>query len=111
MVVEELKLNVYDENDNIIQTCEAQTVELKFGTIRGLMKLLNVDDIDDTGELLTVVYGAWDELTKILNQCFPEMEEDDWDNVKLNELIPVLLKILKTSFIQILNIPTDNSKN
>lgn len=106
----ELKLNVYDENDNVVKTCEAEIVDLKFGTVRNLMKLLKVDDIEDTGELLKVVYDAWDELIKILNQCFPEMDEDDWDNIKLKELLPVLLDILKSTFMQILNIPTD-SKN
>lgn len=107
---ETIKLNVYDENDNIIKTVEAQFVELRFGTIRGLMELLNVENIDDTGELLKTVYQAWDKLTSIMNKMFPDLNEDDWDNLKLSEVIPVLLRILRTSFVQILSIPTE-SKN
>lgn len=107
---ETIKLNVYDENDNIIKTVEAQFVELRFGTIRGLMELLNVENIDDTGELLKIVYQAWDKLTSIMNKMFPDLNEDDWDNLKLSEVIPVLLRILRTSFVQILSIPTE-SKN
>lgn len=102
-----MKLNVYDDNDNIVKTCEAQAVDLKFGTIRSLMKLLNVEDIQDTAALLKTVYGAWEQLTKILNSCFPEMEDEDWDNVKLTELMPILVEIMKSAFTEILKIPND----
>jgi hypoxanthine phosphoribosyltransferase len=103
-------INVYDENDNVIKTSEATEATIKFGAIRSLMKLLNVDDINDTGELLKTIYKAWEELTKILSKCFPDMTDEDWDNVKLNELVPVVVQILKDSFSEILTIPND-SKN
>lgn len=106
----EIKLNVYDDENNIVKTSTAEVIELKFGSIRSLMKLLNVDDIDDTAQLLKAVSGAWDQLTKILNSCFPDMTDEDWDNVKVSELITVLMTILKYSFAQMLTIPTD-SKN
>lgn len=105
-----LKLNVYDDENNVVKTATAELIELKFGSIRRLMKLLNVDNINDTFELLKVLYGAWEQITKVLNGCFPDMTEEDWDNVKVSELIPVLLAILKYSFTQMLDIPTD-SKN
>lgn len=103
-------LNVYDNENNIVKTCEAVDADLKFGAIRSIMKLLNIDDINDTARLLKVVYSAWEQLTAILSQCFPDMEEEDWDNVKLEELIPVIVGILRTSFGKILTIPSD-SKN
>lgn len=106
----EIKLNVYDDENNIVKTATAEVMELKFGSIRSLMKLLKVDDINDTAQLLKVVYGAWEQLTKILNSCFSDMTDEDWDNVKVSELIPVLVAILKYSFTQMLSIPTD-SKN
>lgn len=105
-----LKLNVYDDENNVVKTATAEVMELKFGSIRSLMKLLNIDDINDTAQLLKVVYGAWEQLTKILNSCFPEMTDEDWDNVKVSELVIVLVAILKYSFTQMLSIPTD-SKN
>ena len=100
-------INVYDDNDNVVKTCEATEATIKFGAIRSIMKLLNVDDIDDTGELLKTIYKAWDELTKVLSKCFPDMSDEDWDNVKLNELVPVVVQILKDSFSEILKIPND----
>lgn len=105
--MEKLVLNVYDNEDNIVKTSTAELIELKFGSIRKLMKLLNIDNIDDTSELLKVIYGAWEQITKVLTGCFPDMTDEDWDNVKVSELIPVLMGILKYSFSQMLTIPTD----
>lgn len=102
-----MELNVYGKNNEIVKTCEAKEIDLKFGTIRSLMKLLKIDDMNNTGELLKVVYDAWEQLVDILQEVFPDMEEEDWDNVKLNELMPTILAILKSSFTQILTIPTD----
>ena len=105
-----LTINVYDDEGNVIKTCEAVSVKLKFGAIRSLMELLNVENIENSTELLKTIYSAWEELITILNKCFPNMEYEDWDNVELNELIPVTVDILKYSFGEILNIPRD-SKN
>lgn len=108
--METLKINVYNDNDEVVKTCEAQLIDLKFGAIRSIMKLLNVDNIENTGELLKAVYNAWDQLTVVLEKCFPDMNDSDFDNVKLSELIPVLITILKLSFGKVLEIPND-SKN
>lgn len=105
-----LKLNVYDEKDEIKKTVEAHFVEIRFGTIKKLLAVLEVDQIDDTSELLKVLYSSWKAVTDVLSKVFPEMEEDDWDGVKLSELLPVVVAILKGSFSHILSIPTD-SKN
>lgn len=102
-----LTLNIYDEKDNVIRTEEARFIDLRFGTVRSLMELLNVENINDTAQLLKTVYSAWDQVTGILSKVFPDMTEDDWENVKLSELMPLLVGILKGSFVEILAIPTD----
>lgn len=108
--MENLTINVYDDNDEVVKTAQAKVIDLRFGTVRSLMELLNVEDIDDTSELLKKLYSAWNEVIKILSRVFPELEEGDWDNIKLSELIPMLVVILKSSFVQMLAIPAD-SKN
>lgn len=106
----ELKLNVYDEQGEVKKECKAETVELEFGTIRALMKVLNVEKMNDTGELLGTLFGAWEQVVHVLKKCFPDMNTEDWEHVKVKELLPVVVGILKESFREILTIPTD-SKN
>lgn len=105
----ELILNVYNDNDEVIKTCNAQFVELRFGAIRSIMKLLKVDQIETNLELMNAISGAWEQLTGILGKCFPEMTESDWDNVKMSELIPVVVSILKSSFAKMMDIPREKN--
>ena len=105
-----IKLNVYDENENILKTVEAHLIDIRFGTIKKLLKVLEIEQIDDTSELFKTLYSSWKAVTTILSRVFPQMEEDDWDGVKLSELLPVLLAIFRGSFAQLSNIPVD-SKN
>lgn len=111
MKMKALILNVYDDDDKIIKTAEAKLIDLRFGTIRSLMEMLNIEDVNDTSELLKKVYAAWNQLTKILERVFPEIEGDDWDGVKLSELMPIIILILKSSFVHLMQIPTDKEKN
>lgn len=104
-----MEITVYDKHGVISKKAKAEMIDLEFGTIRSLMKVLNVENINDTGELLSVVYGAWTELTEILSQVFPDMSSDDWDHVKLKELIPVLMDVMRYSFAEILTL--NRSKN
>lgn len=103
-------LNVYDDNDNIVKQAEATPVSIKYGAVRKIMKLLKVDKIENTVDILATVSEVWDELTAILVKCFPDMEEEDFDNVKLEELIPAVIDILKMSFSKLGEIPS-NEKN
>ncbi len=105
----ELILNVYNDNDEVIKTCTAQFVELRFGAIRSIMKLLKVDQIETNLELMNAISGAWEQLTVILGKCFPEMDDSDWDNVKMSELIPVVISILKSSFAKMMDIPREKN--
>lgn len=102
-----MEINVYDKDGNVVKTSEAQFIDIRFGAVRNIMKLLKIDDVKDTGNLLTMVYDAWEELTVILSDIFPDITGDEWDDVKLNELVPVVLQIIKKSFTQIMSIPKD----
>ena len=102
-------LNVYDVEGNVVKTVEAENLDIEFGHIRSIMKLLDVDNINDTWALLKTVYSAWDKLTEVLSQVFPDMEEEDWEHVKIKELVPELLQIVRDSFAEILTIPTEKN--
>lgn len=102
-------LNVYDVEGNVIKTVEAENLDIEFGHIRSIMRLLDVDNINDTWALLKTVYSAWDKLTEVLSQVFPDMEDEDWEHVKIKELVPELLQIVRDSFAEILTIPTEKN--
>lgn len=104
------EIKVYDNEDNVIKTSTAVDCDLKFGAIRKIMALLEIEDINDIAALLKTLYGAWDQVIKVLSACFPDMTDDDWDNVKVNELIPVTVALVKAMVAKMLTIPSE-SKN
>ena len=109
--MDKLKLNIYDNEGKVVKTCEAKLVDLTMGTIIELMELLNVDNINDTSELLRTVYKAWTEVREILSKVFPDVEDEEWNNVKLSELLPMLVFVLKDSFSMLVGLFGDAAKN
>ena len=105
----ELKITVYDYNDNVMKECTAQTVDVKFGQVAAIMELLDVESVEDSVQMMRMIKKAWKQLVRILSKIFPDMEDDDWNNVSLKELLPVLILILRDSFKEMMAIP--KSKN
>jgi hypothetical protein len=105
----ELKITVYDKDDKVIKECKAQTIDIKFGQVAALMELMDVENVNDSVELLRIVHKAWKQVIAILSKVFPDMNDDDWENVSMKELLPVVVTILKSSFSEMLTIP--KSKN
>ena len=104
-----LTLNVYDGKE-IIKTVKSTTYDLEFGTVIKLMKLLKIEDTENELELLKIIAGAFDEIINVLSNVFPEMEEDDWNHVKLKEIVPVIINIAKFSVTETLKIPSKGKK-
>ena len=103
----ELKITVYDDNDNVMKECTAQTVDVKFGQVAAIME--SVESVEDSVQMMRMIKKAWKQLVRILSKIFPDMEDDDWNNVSLKELLPVLILILRDSFKEMMAIP--KSKN
>lgn len=107
--MKEIVLKVYDKNGNVAKESAAIQADIMFGTVRKLMRLFRVDELNNTAQLFKAVVGAWDEVTGILSECFPDITEEDWDNVKLKELVPAIVSILGDSFSEILTIPKEKN--
>ena len=106
--METIKLTVYEiDMITIKKECTAQMVKVPFGTVRRLMRLFNVDNLENTSEILDIVLKSWDSVIAILDQIFPEMTEEDWDTVDTKELIGVIYNLLKNAFVEMMKIPTD----
>lgn len=110
MKKEKLELQVKDKKGNVIKTVEANTFDVYFGTIDNLMQLLDIDEQTSSFELLKKITKAWDEVTELLGDIFPGMSEQDWKYVRMNDLVPIVLQIVKYTFLEIMTIPSD-SKN
>lgn len=108
--MESVTLNIYDDEfKEVVKTVTGTEADLGFGTIRKLMKLLKIDDTDNTLDLLVTITDAWDEVTRLLDRVFIGVTEEEWGRVKVNELLPILVKIAKYSLKKAVSIPTEKN--
>lgn len=104
-----LTLNVYSGKE-IVKTVDSTTYDLEFGTVLKLMRLLKIEDTANELDLLKIIAGAFDEITNVLSNVFPDLTEEDWNHVKMKELVPVIIGIARFSVTETLKIPTGNKK-
>ncbi|MGD7407495.1 hypothetical protein ACQCP7_25795 [Ralstonia pseudosolanacearum] len=106
-----LFINVYEVNELgkkvIKKQCDAETIDLEFGTIAKLMELVNIENIDSLPDLLKAIYGTWEEIKSVLSEAFPDMQPEDWEHVRVKELYPTIRDILKFSIMEIAGIPSE----
>ncbi len=105
------KLNIYDNNDKIIKTVTAKEPDLRMGTVRRITEIISFDKMENTTDITKKLFSAWGELTNILNMLFPGMSDDDWDGVKVNELLSLIIDIGKYAVKKALTIPVGSEKN
>lgn len=106
--MENLTLNVYDHDGVMVEKMfTAKKIDLMFGTIRKLMELLKIEELDSSVEMMKTIYSAWDDIKGVLGAAFPDVTDEDWDHVKIKELLPIIVGIAKYSVSEITKIPID----
>lgn len=106
----EITLNIYNEDmETVKEVHTAKLVKIPFGLVRKLMKLFNVDSLENTTQILEVVSGSWEQVIEIIGRVFPDIEEEEWDYVDTGELTKVLLEVLKYVFKEMKVIPTEKN--
>lgn len=106
-----MEIKVYNDKNEVVKTAKAEPVEVRTGTIRKIMKIMKPEGLGDTAKFMQTVTDAWDDVTGVLSQCFPEMTEKDWDNTKLSEVVKAVLWIIKYTYKKIMTVPGDDEKN
>lgn len=108
--MEKIILIVYEDDFKTIKKeVIAEPGKIPFGIVRKVMKVLNMENINNTAELVNIVTDMWGDIIKVLTNVFPEMEEEDWDSVDTQELVAVLWKITKHYFKSITTLPTEKN--
>lgn len=102
-----MTIKVYEKDKKTVKKeCKADAVELEFGTVRRLMALFDYQNLDNA-TLFSIVMDEWNDIVSILSEAFPDMEDDDWNHVKMKELIVVIKDMVIAAVKDMLNIPTD----
>lgn len=107
----ELTLNIYKKGGREIEkTYRTSEVDIMFGTVEDIVKLLDFDSLSDTyksnelssnidfiGIIGKLVRGAFSEVKNLIMEIFPELTEEEFKRVKIKELIPLIIDVVKFS--------------
>lgn len=105
-----IKLNIYAADGKTInRTATSEPFDLSFGAIRKLMSLLKIEKLNDTASILNIINNAWEEIIKILSEAFPDITDDEWDCIKLNELVPAVIGIAKEALTGVNSLPREKN--
>lgn len=109
--MEELKLNIYaDDGKTLEKTYTAKDYNVSFGVVRRLMKLLNLEKMSSKADVLKVIVNAWGELEKVLSGYFPDVQDDEWDRVSMNEIVVLIIDIATNIVSKVGSVPTDGTQ-
>lgn len=102
----ELKLNIYAKDGKTIEkTYISKDYNVSFGIIRKFMKLMNIEKMEDKMEVLNLVMGAWEQFEVVLSGFFPDVQEEEWDRVSLEEIVDLVMDIAMSIVSKISKIP------
>ena len=103
----DLKLNIYAKDGKTIEkTYKAKEYNVSFGVIRKFMKLVSIEKIEDKTELLNIIMSAWNEFENVLSSFFPEVTDEEWDRVSLEEIVDLIINIAMQIVNKVAKIPT-----
>ncbi len=88
---------------------KAVAYEIPFGTVRKLMELLKVEDMNNQAQLLKAIAGAWDEVMDVLKNVFPDVTDDEFDKATTREILRVVIEIAKFAVADVFIIPTEKN--
>jgi hypothetical protein len=110
----ELVLNIYGkERDKetgkreIVKTYKTDEYDLMYGTVEDILTIFDVENMNDTNEILKMVMKTMNQLKPLLKDVFYGLSDEELKCIKVKELIPVVVGILKIAMEQF----SDGSKN
>ena len=106
--MKEFTLDIYKGNKKI-KTVKAKKAELTMGVVRKLTNLINFEKEKTTAEMNKLMFDVWQPLTELLNVLFPDVTDEEWDGVRLQDMIKLIMEVTQTAVSEALQIPTDGT--
>ncbi len=112
----ELKLNIYKNSKEIEKTYITDECNILFGTCENIIALMDFefledhqnDEIDSNTKLILgvtkIVKGSINEIKNLLKEIFPELTDDELRRTKINEIVSLVVDIVKFTFNGITNV-------
>lgn len=109
-----LTLNIYSKERNaetgkkeIAKTYTTDEYDLMYGTVEDILVLFDNVNVNDTTQVMTVIRKFMNQLNPLLKDVFYGLTDEEMKNIKVKELVPVIVNIIKLAMSEF----GDGSKN
>ena len=121
----ELKLNIYDENDNVIKTYTKDSYKIKMRFIHRFIKDIDFDNLakafenkendqENTVDLISsvtsLVTNSYDTIKDLLKDVFKDLTDEEYLDTNLDEVVLVLINLVKYT-VQTIGLAGAGGKN
>ena len=117
----ELKLNIYNELDDIEKTYTRQTYKLRMRQLKDIINTLDLDhlamifkggtNIELFEIVANIVVGAYERVQELVKDVFPGLTDEEFENTHIDEVVNVIVDLVKYTFATIQLAGTSKEKN
>ena len=108
----ELKLNIYNKQDEIVKTYTCQSYSIKMRLLKDIIVTLKIDELSKC--LLELVTGylnqAYGQICELMKDIFPGLTDEEFLDTSINEVVKCIIDLGKYTFSTI-KLATSNEKN
>lgn len=90
-----IKLNIHDPKDKkkVAKVLEVEGYTLMMGTVDDFMEIIDLDKISDREEVVKMVAKSYKQLKPLLMDIFPDLTEEDYRNISIDDLVRVIPQV------------------
>lgn len=90
-----ITLNVYkaDNKNEIEKTYTTEGYDLMLGTVEDFMQIIDIDKMNDEVAIAGMVVRGYSQLKPFVNDIFPDLTDDEYKRVKVNDLVRMFVQV------------------
>lgn len=89
----ELKIYKADSKNEVEKTYTVEGYDLMLGTVEDFMNIIDVDKMTDNKAVTKMVLQGFSKLKPFVKDVFPEITDDEYKRVKVNDLIRMFIQL------------------
>lgn len=107
----ELKLNIYNELDEVVKTYTRDGYSIKMGLLKRIITIIDLDALakclkaktnESNASLISLVYdlalNSYDTVLDLMKDVFKGLTEEEYNTVHLDEVIDTIINLGKYTF-------------
>lgn len=91
-----LKITSKEDKKKVDKFYTAEGYDLMLGTVEDFMDIIDIDKLGNNIELAKMVLKGYGQLKPLIMDIFPELTDDEYRRIKVNDLIAIVSQIGKS---------------